>query len=190
MKVPNIDDIKEGKHTLSLHASHGCYSANIICHAEEEDQCRLECVAGCESWPCYGYTDDGIQYSHPLTDSGECQASLFIENSDDIWSCAAGDFPLHDGMEVSLEWEGDYYTWAAKNPPPVEGCLNGNSVIGIVCGHPESAHNVWTFTAVGMCNRCQCPQFVTQEMFDNGPPKITSIDVDEKLMSWEKKSGN
>lgn len=113
-KTPGIDEIKEGKHILSLHASEGYFSANIICLAEEDDKCRLTCEKDCEVWPCFDWSEPNegeVHTAHTLTDAGECQAVLFIENSDEIWDSVKGEFALSNGMELVLSWEGDYYSW-------------------------------------------------------------------------------
>ena len=56
---------------------------------------------------CCGEPDDA-----PCRDDGECQAELFV-NADHPGECYGGSetVQLCDPIAVTLQWEGEYYTW-------------------------------------------------------------------------------
>lgn len=95
-------------HTLSITAKSGWIEFAVVCHQPAGAGCRLACaVAGCtaETWPHEGA--DGTD--HPLADSGECQAVVWLDPADG--DHVGADEPLHDGTPIEVKWDGDRYTW-------------------------------------------------------------------------------
>lgn len=88
----------------------------IVCDSPEGAMCRLSCEAGCEEY------SEG--HEHVLSDQGQCNAELFINEGDvevNYDPTRGGSFPLHDGAEVVVTWNGDYYAWRLASDMPGKG---------------------------------------------------------------------
>jgi hypothetical protein len=74
----------------------------VVCTALAGAPCRMVCATCEESCSC----------GEPHVDMGECNWSLWLNESDNL---------IEDGSGVALlpidvKWEGDYYSWAFTKP--------------------------------------------------------------------------
>ena len=103
----------EQKHYLSVRLEKNCDEADVAlsieCQSPEGASCRLTCPEGCEEY--------GEDHPHLLASTNDyCNAVEWIENDDESLHLSysgdpTGSFPLHNGTEVDVIWEGDYYSW-------------------------------------------------------------------------------
>lgn len=91
-------------HTLVVTFRDDRVRLTLVCHAPERARCRLACSKGCEQW-------SGNDHEHPLV-SGDCLAVDWMDAEVEEYCKASGDFPVHHGMPVSIEWVGDTYVWS------------------------------------------------------------------------------
>lgn len=98
-------------HTLSVVIEDGYMVLGLACHAPEGADCRLACpLEDCAEteYPHEGPEGD----EHELVDRGECNATLWLDNSDDVTEAHTGEpEPLVDGMAIKVDWDGDGYVW-------------------------------------------------------------------------------
>ena len=88
--------------------------ATATCSAPIGSVCRLVCAESCdaESWPCGRYDDDPDEQAHPMRDDGECHVVLFLQDDPDGCAMSFVDDYEYVGA-ITVEWNGDYYTWTA-----------------------------------------------------------------------------
>lgn len=92
-------------HTLSVTLDGDRVKLAVVCHEAEGADCRLTCTGDHDDCA----DPDVAKVDHPLADSGECGAALWINNEDDPAEVHAGDpEPLRDGMPITVEWDGGY----------------------------------------------------------------------------------
>jgi hypothetical protein len=99
----------------------------VVCNAPEGSECRLVCDEDCELYSdvsrddsglwthlAWAEDDDGneVEVRHPMNDQGDCNAAMFINDSD-LEECCPDDFEVAR-TPVSVRWNGDYYEWSPE----------------------------------------------------------------------------
>ena len=103
----------------SLHVqfdpTHARVTLSLNCHETGRVACRLTCSEGCESW-------NEHTHEHVLIPTDECNAVVWMGDNAEEYCSTISDkpFPLHDGMPIELDWEGDTYIWAPMSPQELE----------------------------------------------------------------------
>lgn len=92
-------------HTMRVTLENEAVTLEPICHEPDGAVCRVECVAGCET---YSYPE----HEHQLQFVPYCNAVEYLSNSD-VECCVdyTGSIPLRDGMPIEVIWDGDGYSW-------------------------------------------------------------------------------
>ena len=94
-------------HVLRVTLDRDCLYLRIECQEPEGAQCRVACAS--DSCETYTYPD----HEHGLCHLNYCNAVEYFDNYDVEECCASAEpsFPLVDGMQVEVLWEGDFYVW-------------------------------------------------------------------------------
>lgn len=98
-------------HTMRVTFDRDVVHLEPVCHEPSGSICRVTCPQGCEEF--------NTGHEHGLEHVPYCNAVEFLTANDEVNELcdATRPFPLHDGMLISVLWNGGYYTWSPIREP-------------------------------------------------------------------------
>jgi hypothetical protein len=110
-------------HTMQVRQEGDTVVLRPVCHEEPgKAWCRVECPHGCEVIGTADHVLPGEMpdedHVHVLLPADYCNAVEWLTEGGyaaEFYDGEAEDIPLHDGMAVEVEWDGDAYIWRAKS---------------------------------------------------------------------------